>query len=110
VQIKHWSWTVNTSKVISLLVCLANAAVARGADLGTLKDFVHLSEPGKGTFVYVLGEGVQVEAGNVSTCYTTRTQILTTIVLVKLRIRVSPSQRQCRQYTGTPDECVLCQK
>jgi hypothetical protein len=31
-----------------------------------LTDFVHVSEPGKGSFVYVVGSGVRLEAVNVS--------------------------------------------
>jgi hypothetical protein len=37
---------------------------SRGADLSTLRDFVHISEPGKNTFIYVVGVGIRGEAVN----------------------------------------------
>jgi hypothetical protein len=37
-----------------------------GANLDTLTDFVHVQEPGKGSFVYHMCRGVNLGAVNVS--------------------------------------------
>jgi alkylhydroperoxidase family enzyme len=37
-----------------------------GADLSKLTDFVHVPEPGKGVLVFVIEQGVQLGALNVS--------------------------------------------
>jgi hypothetical protein len=50
--------------VFWLLRCDAN--INSGANLDTLTDFVHVPEPGKGSFIYFIGRGINLAAVNVS--------------------------------------------
>lgn len=40
----------------------------RGSDVSKLADFVHVPDPGKDTFIYVIDRGVNLMVQNVSSC------------------------------------------